>query len=107
MTIEEAIQDLKQYIDVSVGQRIDGLATKEDVQRLDKRIGAIEQTMATKADVKARESHIDEKLDTVLNAVGERFNAAEEAIEAQQYKALEHRVRVIEELATSLNLKLT
>lgn len=102
MTIEEAIQDLKQYIDTSIGQRIDGLATREDVQQLDKRVGAIEQGMATKADVQALEKHMDEKIDTVLNAVGERFNAAEEAIEAQQWKALERRIQVLEQLTTKL-----
>jgi len=102
MTIEEAIQDLKQYIDVSVGQRIDGLATSEDFKQLDKRIEAIEQGMATKADVQALEKHVDEKLNTVLNAIGERFNAAEEAIEAQQYKALERRIRILEQLTAKL-----
>lgn len=58
MTIEEAIKDLKQYIDTSIGQRLDGLATKEDLKALERRM--------------------DTKLDTVLDAVGERADAVDE-----------------------------
>ena len=84
MTIEEAIQDLKQYIDTSIGQRMDGLATKEDLKALERR---------TKTDLSALEQRMDAKLDTVLDAVGERADAvdATQKDHERRITRLEHR----------------
>lgn len=78
MTIEEAIQDLKQYIDVSLNQRMVGLATKddlkafvtkEDLKALEQRI---EQRMASKEDLFESQLAIAETLTTAIDALASK-----------------------------------
>lgn len=68
MTIEEAIQDLKQYIDVSLNQRMDGLATKDDLKAFATKddLKALEQRMASKEDLFESQRAIAETLTTAI-----------------------------------------
>ncbi|MBP7760432.1 hypothetical protein KA093_01405 [Candidatus Saccharibacteria bacterium] len=61
----DQIQDLKQFIEATVGQQLalhtEHLATKEDVERVEQRLGE-------------RLDEQDEKLDEILTAVGESLH---------------------------------
>ena len=90
--LEDIKQLLRAELSASEGRTAElvaGLATKGDINEV-------------RAEIKSAEERLGTKLDTVLDAIGERFNAAEEAIEAQQYKALERRIQVLEQLAPKL-----
>lgn len=66
MTNEQLFEDLRQLIEARAS------ATEK---YLEQRIDKVEQRVATKEDLKALEQRIDAKFDTVLDAVGERFDA--------------------------------
>lgn len=71
MTIEEAIQDLKQYIDVSLKQRMVGLAAKDDLKALATKddLKALEERMASKEDLFESQRAIAETLTTAIDAL--------------------------------------
>jgi hypothetical protein len=89
MTNEELLDDLKQFIEATVSQQMAGFATKDDLANF-----------ATKDDINGLKSDIkalDEKLDTVQDAIAETLTHALEPIDAslhdheQRLGRLEHR----------------
>jgi hypothetical protein len=66
MTNEELLNDLKQFIEATISQQMAGFATKDDLANF-----------ATKDDIKA----LDEKLDTVQDAIAETVTQALEPID--------------------------
>ncbi|WNV83457.1 hypothetical protein [Umezawaea sp. Da 62-37] len=73
MTNEELLQDLKQFVEAKVNaseeRLLQKMATKDDLK-----------IMATKADIQELKSDMDGRFDTVLEAVGERFESTDAVV---------------------------
>ena len=46
MTNEELLQDLKQFVTAAVSQATAGLATKDDIVRLEARVGEVQEELS-------------------------------------------------------------
>lgn len=73
MTNEELLQDLKQFISATVSQQTAGLATKDDIVRLEVRI---------------------DKTDAKLDEVKERLEGVAGMVEDMHKKVNEHDLRI-------------
>jgi tetrahydromethanopterin S-methyltransferase subunit G len=104
MSNEELFEDLKQFIDAKFSQELAHVATKDDVaavgervDQLGERIDGVERRLdgvEHRLDgVDGRFDDLDEKLNEILNAVGERFVRVEDASADHERRItrLEHR----------------
>ncbi|MGB4762599.1 MAG: hypothetical protein WBP12_04580 [Candidatus Saccharimonas sp.] len=73
----DVIADLKQFIEATVSQAMANLATKDDLAALNRRVDGLEQNL-TSLDQK-----LDDRIDEVLEAVGEIIHANVETIYRQ------------------------
>jgi hypothetical protein len=85
MTNEELLADLKQFVSATVSQATADLATKNDVKV---EVGALRTEVLERFD--KLDKDIDEKLDEVLNRVGEDFVQLEKTIKSHDNALNEH-----------------
>jgi len=79
MNNSELLEDMKQMLRAELSasegrtaELVAGLATKEDVQRLENRIDVVEQHMVTKEDLQETQDAIAETLTTALDSVASK-----------------------------------
>ncbi len=124
MKNEDLLHDLKQFIEATVSQQTARLEKRMDtieghvgaingridlvngridlidgrIEKIEGRIGAIETGMATKKDLQDLEEHIDEKLNTIQDAIGETFDNSDKMADAR-FDDHEQRLRILEQSA--------
>jgi hypothetical protein len=76
MTNEELFQDLKQFITATVSQQTSQLEQRLDT--VEQRIGGVEAKMATKEDI----DRLDKKLDQIQDAIADTLTQATETLDA-------------------------
>jgi archaellum component FlaC len=84
---EDVIADLKQFIAATVSQQMSGLATKDDIARLEGEITGIKDEMTG---IKSDLARVEHKVDEIQEAVGEALSATNDAIDV----GLKEHVRV-------------
>ncbi len=94
MTNDELFADLKQFIEAAVSQQAAHLDSRLDsaeqrMASIEQRIDTIETTMATKADMQL----LDEKLDTIQDAIGDAFTHSDGTLQdhERRLQRLEHK----------------
>lgn len=90
MTNEELLADLKQFIEATVSQQLSNFATKDDIAQL-----ATKEDLAhTEQRLNERIHLLDEKLDTIQEAIGEAVIHTDATLQDH-----EHRLRRLEHKA--------
>lgn len=86
MTNEELLTDLKQFIEATISQQMADFATKEDLAQLATKDDINNLRTELKGDIRA----LDEKLDTIQDAIGETVTQVAESAEAAVREHEEH-----------------
>jgi predicted nucleic acid-binding Zn-ribbon protein len=77
---EEVIADLKQFIAATVSQQMSGVATKEDIARLEGEVTGIKDEITG---VKGNLARVEHKVDDLQEAVAEALSNTNDAIQEQ------------------------
>lgn len=79
MTNEELLQDLKQFVEAKVDA---------SEQRLIENVTTKLEAMATKADIQELKADMDGRFNTVLDAIGERFESVDTQLQDHERRTV-------------------